>query len=188
MPSVDYKRKKLEYSYELFKAHKFFKKARAVVVHENKVLLIEVTYLEGNTKDLVKNDNRKAGNKHYLLPGGGVDDDETIKQAVTREALEEYGVKVKPIQYLGKSYYNVPMNIDGTDFKSNRVEYYYLCKLESANELEQFGLDGEFEEKGKLYKKVRLSLSDVEKLDASDINDMRQEVYDKLISYLKNAK
>ena len=146
MPNADYKRKKLEYSYELFKAHKFFKKARAVVVHENKVLLIEVTYLEEPGKDLVKNNNRKGGNKHYLLPGGGVDDGETIKQAVTREALEEYGVKVKPIKYLGKSYYTVPMNIDGIDFKSNRVEYYYLCKLESSNEFEQFGLEGEFEE------------------------------------------
>ena len=188
MPSVDYKRKKLEYSYDLFKAHKFFKKARAVVVHEGHVLLIEVTYVSGNTSDLVKNDNRKAGNKHYLLPGGGVDEGETIKQAVAREALEEYGVKVKPVQYLGKSYYTVPMNIDGFDFKSNRVEYYYLCKLESANELEQFGLDGEFEEKGKLYKKVKLSLSEIKKLDPSDINDMKNEVYEKLIEYLKNAK
>ena len=188
MDNATYKRQKLEYSYSLYKKRKFFKKARAIVVHDKHVLLIEVTYLSGNATDLVKNDNRKAGNKHYLLPGGGVDEGETIKQAVIREALEEYGVNVKPEKYLGKCYYSVPMEIDGTKFKSNRVEYYYLCKLHGSHELEQFGLDGEFEEKGKLYKKVKLSLSEIEKLDSSDINDMKKEVYDKLIEYLKDSK
>ncbi len=186
MSNVDYKRQKLEYSYELFKQNKFFKKARAVIVHEKQVLLIEVTYLDGQTSDLKKDNSRKAGAKHYLLPGGGVDAGETIKQAVVREALEEYGVKTKATKYLGKQYYSVPMNIDGTSFKSKRVEYYYLCKLESENELAKFGLDGEFEDKNKSYKKVKLSIDNIQKLNPADINDMNQAVYNKLIEFLKN--
>lgn len=187
MNNVDYKRQKLEYSYSLFKAKKFFKKARGVIVDGNDLLTIEVTYLNGEANDLVKNENRKAKNKHYLLPGGGVDDGETIKQAVAREALEEYGVEVKPIKYLGKSYYKVPMNIDGENFTSNRVEYYYLCILANKNQLEQFGLDGEFEEKNKLYKRVKLNLDQIKQLDPSDINDMSPAVYEKLIDFLSKS-
>lgn len=185
MDNATYKRKKLEYSYSLFKNHRFFKKARSIVLDSKKLLLIEVTYLSGNTHDLHPNPNRKLKDKHYLLPGGGVDEGETIKQATIRETLEEYGVNVSPVKYLGKQYYKVPMNIDGTDFVSNRVEYFYLCKLVNDEESSQFGLESEFEEKGKIYKKVKLSLDDIKKLDPSDLNDMNKTIYDELIKYLE---
>jgi len=185
MDNATYKRQKLEYSYELHKKHKFFKKARAIIVDKKQVLLLEVTYLNGTPHDLHNNPNRKLKNKHYLLPGGGVDEGETIKQAVAREANEEYGVNVIPIKYLGKSYYNIPLNIDGTEFISNRVEYYYLCQLKNDELSDKFGLESEFEEKGKSYKKVKLSLDEIKELDASDINDMSPKVYNKLIEYLQ---
>jgi len=185
MNNVDYKRKKLEYSYSLFKTRKFFKKARAIIVENKKLLTIEVTYLNGVADDLARNDNRKSYQKHYLLPGGGVDEGETIKQAVTREAFEEYGLQVKPVKYLGKQYYTVPMNLDGEDFPSHRVEYYYLCTPTTA-ESEQFGIEGEFTDKNKSYKKVKLSLDEIKKLDPADINDMNQETYKMLIEYLEN--
>ena len=185
MDNSTYKRQKLEYSYALHKQRKFFKKARAIVVDGKDVLLLEVTYTDGNTYDLNKNPKRKLTNKHYLLPGGGVDEGETIKQAVIRETLEEYGLTVKAEKYLGKLYYKVPMNIDGVEFNSNRIEFYYLCKVLNENQSETFGIDGEFKEKGKVYKKVKLSLSDLEKLDASDVNDMSESVFNKLLDYLK---
>ena len=125
--------------------------------------------------------------KHYLLPGGGVDEGETIKQAAIREAFEEYGVNVEPIKYFGKSYYTVPMNIDGTEFKSNRVEYFYLCKVLSDDKSAEFGIDGEFSAKNKVYKKVKLSLAEIEQLDPSDLNDMNKKTYNMLVEYLKNS-
>ena len=188
MDNAAYKRQKLEYAYSLFRQKKFFKKARAIVVENNKVLLIEVNYLNGSLDDLARNDNRKAYNKHYLLPGGGVDEGETIKQAVVREALEEYGVNVEPVKYFGKSYYTVPMNIDGTEFKSNRVEYFYLCRVLSDDKSAQFGLEGEFSAKNKTYKKVKLSLDEILALDHADLNDMNIKTYNMLIGYLKNGK
>lgn len=186
MNNADYKRQKLEYAYSLFKQRKFFKKARAVVVDNGKLLLIEVTYLNGVTDDLARNPNRKSYSKHYLLPGGGIDEGETPKQASVREAFEEYGVNVKPVKYLGKSYYTVPMNIDGEDFKSNRVEYYYLCKITDTKQSERFGLSGEFEAENKIYRKVKLTLNDIKKLDPSDINDMNSKVYNELVSFLSS--
>lgn len=188
MDNAAYKRQKLEYAYSLFQKKKFFKKARAIVVENGKVLLIEVNYLNGAADDLARNDNRKGYNKHYLLPGGGVDEGETIKQAVVREALEEYGVNVEPVKYFGKSFYTVPMNIDGTDFKSNRVEYFYLCKVLSDDKSAGFGLEGEFSAKNKTYKKVKLSLDEILSLNHADLNDMNEKTYNLLVDYLKNNK
>ena len=188
MPNADYKRKKTEYSYSLFKAKKFFKKVRALVVDNNELLVIEVTYLNGAADDLARNDNRKHYDKHYLLPGGGVDEGETIKQAAVRETLEEYGVQVEPVKYMGRNYYSVPMELDGVKFKSNRVEYFYLCKVIKSENNQPFGIEGEFEDKNKVYKKVKLSLSDIEKLDHSDLNDMDKKTYYALVSYLKANK
>lgn len=184
MSNADYKRKKLEYSYQLTKNRKFFRKARAIIIENKELLTIEVTYLNG-IDDLARNDNRKACNKHYLLPGGGIDDGEDVKTAVVREAFEEYGLEVKPVAYLGRQYYNVPMNLDGEDFISHRVEYYYLCTPISAEASRQFGIDDEFTDKNKVYKKVRLSYEDVKALNHADINDMNEDVYNLLLEKLK---
>ena len=77
------------------------------------------------------------------------------------------------------------MNLDGEEFPSHRVEYYYLCTPTTA-ESEQFGIDGEFTDKNKSYKKVKLALDEIKKLDPADINDMNQETYKMLIEYLEN--
>ena len=57
MSNADYKRKKLEYSYQLTKNRKFFKKARAIIIENKELLTIEVTYLNG-VDDLARNENR----------------------------------------------------------------------------------------------------------------------------------
>ena len=163
---------KVEYAYALKQQRKFFKKVRSIIIKDGKVLVIKVSYKNGD-KD------------HYLLPGGGVDDGETVKQAAARESLEEYGVIVKPAKYLGCQYYSCNMNRNGEIFKSNRVEYYYLCEYQSTKENSEFGVGIEFKSDEKTYEKTALSLSDLEKLDHNSLNNCKKSVFDNLISYLK---
>ena len=166
----DYFYEKSKKYYEKYKAKKLTKKVGSIVKDGNKYLTI-----------------LRAG-KRPMFAGGSVDEGETIKQAVVREALEEYGVNVEPVKYFGRSYYTVPMKIDGTDFKSNRVEYFYLCKVISDDKSAAFGLEGEFSAKNKSYKKVKLSLEEILALDPADLNDMNKKTYDLLVDYLKNNK
>ena len=165
---------KIEMSYNLTKNRKFFIKARAIVVKDKKLLLIRVDY--------------KSGHVHYLLPGGGVDEGETIKQAIVRETLEEYNAIATPVKYIDKQYYNINMELDGEKFVSHRVEYYYLCKFEKFVSDMPMGIDGEFESKEKTYTKVELSLEEILKLEPRNLNDMNQRTYDKLVSYLKSIQ
>jgi 8-oxo-dGTP pyrophosphatase MutT (NUDIX family) len=51
--------------------------ARAVVIHDSKILL-----------------NEFGGGLYYNLPGGGVEDGESVKDAVMREVMEEAGIAV----------------------------------------------------------------------------------------------
>lgn len=41
--------------------------------------------------------------EYFKIPGGGIENNETVKQAAIREALEESGCKIKIIQKIGES-------------------------------------------------------------------------------------
>jgi ADP-ribose pyrophosphatase YjhB (NUDIX family) len=58
-----------------------------VVIHEEKVLLVKLTY--GPVKGM------------WLIPGGLVDCGETLQEAVKREIFEETGVQVQPAGIIG---------------------------------------------------------------------------------------
>ena len=163
---------KIRMSYELTKNHKFFRKARAFVFKDNKLLLIRIDY--------------KDGRVHYLLPGGGVDDGETIKEAIIRETLEEYNAEVDIIKYLDKQFYNIDLEYNGESFRSNRVEYYYICNFKTFANNMSFGIGNEFVNPEKTYSKVELSLNEVLKLRPKDINSISLRTYEKLVNYMKN--
>ena len=105
-----YINEKEAYSYKLYKRNRLFKKARAVILIGDKVALIR----------------HKDGG--VIIPGGGVEDGETLRQAVVREAMEETGYRVEPIKILSKNFYIVHLEHDGKKFESKRIEYFYLCK------------------------------------------------------------
>ena len=164
---------KIIQSYHLEKNKKFYKKARAVVIKDSKLLLIKIEYNNGKI--------------HYLLPGGGIEGDETVKQAVIRETLEEYNAIVTPIKYLDKQYYNIPLEYNGEKFTSHRVEYYYLCKFEEFAENMEMGVGEEFKKDDRTYLKVELSLEDLLNIEPRTINNISQRTYDKIVEYLKGC-
>ena len=173
----DYNKNKAKLSYDLKVDHKFFKKSRAFILDsDNNLLAIKVHYTDGQKPD------------EYLIPGGGVDEGETSKQAAIREAEEEYNVKVKILAYLGKNYYHTMINYEGEEFKSNRVEYYYLCKVVETEKSDHMGIDGEFQEKNREYKKVKLSLDEVKKIEPKLLNNVNPKTYKRIIEIMENRK
>lgn len=64
---------------------------------------------------------------YWSLPGGLLETGETIEEAVAREALEETGLRVKPIEFFGL-YQRIMRDSQG------RAEYHYvladyICKV-----------------------------------------------------------
>ena len=173
----EYVNEKNKYAYKLSQEHKFFKKARALVLCDGKLCVIKVTHEDGKI--------------YYLLPGGGVDPGETAPQAAIREAHEEFGVVVKNPKYVGRQYYHVGLTYGGTQFRSNRVEYYYVFNLDAGSKFDNtFGLEGEFAERGDNYEKVTLSYADVKRTPPEQINKMSKKVYESLLELMqqKSAK
>lgn len=122
----EYALEKVKYSYKLMKQNKLFEKGRACIVENGKVLVLE------------HDDTKKR-----CIPGGGVDEGETIEECVAREAYEESGLKIKPICKIAEHFYDVEMSLDEENFISKRVEYIYLCKIISQDG-NGGGIDGEF--------------------------------------------
>lgn len=87
---------------------------------------------------------RKDNKVTYHLAGGGVDDGETLEEAIKREILEELNVEVEIIKKLGvydKLY--VPWKLDGEEFKVQYEIHVFDTKVIRKVDGE-FGLEGEF--------------------------------------------
>lgn len=150
---------KTMYAYDLYLKGEYFKKARAVIVKDGQVLFIK---------------NSKGG---LTVPGGGVDQGESILQAAEREAFEETGIKVRPIKEIGANYYDVDMQLGDVDFVSKRVEYIYLCEyLEQIADLH--GLDGEYD------KMPEIIWGDIDQLKLCFMSD---EVIGTVKEYIENG-
>ena len=66
--------------------------SRAVIIDNNRVL----------TMFRRKIDEVGNKNEYYAIPGGGIEENETMEKAVVRELQEELNVKIKILGYLGK--------------------------------------------------------------------------------------
>jgi len=152
-----YVSEKTMYAYGKYLRGEFFEKVRAIILKEDKVAFI---------KDL--------SNGNITVPGGGVDDGETLEEAVIREAIEETNITVKPVMVVGEEFYNVDMQIGDVDFVSKRVAYAYLCEFVEQNQGEN-GLEGEYAGKVEIY------FDDIDKLKECHISE---EAIKKIKEYL----
>lgn len=85
-------------------------RASGVCIHDNKILLIHRINLE----------KRQGEQEYYVIPGGGVEDGESIEDAVIREVKEETNVDVT----VDKLFYE----LDDFNQKGGLEKYYcYLC-------------------------------------------------------------
>ncbi|UAL42002.1 NUDIX domain-containing protein [Shewanella inventionis] len=93
--------------------------SHAVITNDaGEVLLLKATY----------------GDKHWGLPGGGLDPNETIHQALKRECLEELGCYVD-IQYLSGVYFHRAYQSQAFIF---RCELPKGAKIQLSNEHSEY--------------------------------------------------
>ena len=83
------------------------KRVRAIIVQDNKILLIKRTKPEA---------------VYWVIPGGGVEMGETDKQAIKRECLEELGLEVK----VGQLFLQMASKKPGME---GWMECFYLCEI-----------------------------------------------------------
>ncbi len=91
--------------------------AKAIIVHEGKVLLNRCT--------------GHSGSIYYDLPGGGQRQFETMEEAVVRECLEETGrlVKIKRFAALCEEIYDDQMLREKYFDYTHRVHHIFLAEL-----------------------------------------------------------
>src|SRR3972149_11087977 len=78
-------------------------RAVAILIEDNKVVLIE---------------RHRAGRHYFTFPGGGLDEGESLEQAVIREMEEETGLRVAAKHKVADIWFN-----------GNRQEYFLVEKL-----------------------------------------------------------
>ena len=171
---AEYNLDKAAFAYKLYREHRYFGKARAIICKDKKLLLIKISYIDGRV--------------HYVFPGGGVDEGEKPSVTAVREAYEEYGVRVRCIKFLGRQYYKCKVDYDGNSFISRRIDNYYICDYISTDENSPFGISGEFAAVDRKYEKVALTLEELKNMNHLDLNSMNSTNYQKLILYMESIQ
>ena len=116
--------------------------ARAVIFNGNKVYLMF---------------RRRNGKEYYVLPGGGVENNETLEETVKRELKEEFSVDIKVIGYLGINEFDTSINhffhceivngtpkLGGEELENNSENNYYEIReinIDDINKYEIYAKD-----------------------------------------------
>lgn len=65
------------------------------------------------------------------LPGGFVDLNETIEEAIIRETKEETGIDIELIEFIG----NIPNSYIYSGFETNPLDFYFLAKAKDTKNM-----------------------------------------------------
>ncbi len=81
-------------------------------------------------------------NKYFAIPGGGIEQGETLKDAVYREVREELGIKKGSLQFVGKSqtpiwikFKAITMKCDGKTYEGSERHFFGFRFIGSNNEI-----------------------------------------------------
>lgn len=89
--------------------------AKALIIRDGKVLCT-------TNRDLLGN--------FYLLPGGGQNHGETLKDAVVRECLEEIGAAIEVGNlYFVREYISANHELAAYDDSIHQIEFMFVCRL-----------------------------------------------------------
>lgn len=133
--------------------------ARGVIIENDEVILM---FRKRKTDDGVM--------KYYVIPGGGIEDNESLEETCIRELKEEFNVDVKILGYLGfeendktifhtfhvKIEKGVP-TLGGEELDKNSEDNYYEIKRVNIGDLNNINIYGKefiIKAKNKEYKEI----------------------------------
>ena len=123
-------------------------------------------------KDVLK---RPEMPEYYTIPGGGLEEGETLEQGTIREIKEEFGIDVKVVRKL--------YEMKSTKF--NQKEIFYLCEYVSGKfgtgQGPEFSNDPKYKDSGKYIPEL------VEKENIKNINLLPPEIKEKIITDIENG-
>lgn len=152
-------------------------------------LLFTNIYIRNASRSIMFDDNNLVmlKSKKYgdiKFPGGGIEGNETIEEALNRELLEETGIKAKEIKPFGKLV-EYRQAIDGIHDTVIMNNYFFTCKIDE--ETNYRNLDQYEQEYG--YEVIRISINDAIKCNEKLLNNnnipwVKREIY--ILKYLLN--
>lgn len=138
--------------------------ARAIIIDQNQVL----TMFRRKRKD------DGSFKEYYVIPGGGVEQNETLEETCLREIKEECNVDIKILGYLGFSereatighffhaeIVNGEPSLSGGEKKRNTPDNYYEIRKVSLDKLNEIDIDAiEFIEKAQHQEYIEIKYTE----------------------------
>lgn len=118
--------------------------SRAIIIEDNKLLTM--------FRRKIKNDG--SVKEYYVIPGGGLEEGETLEENVIRELKEEFNVDIEIIKFLGTEEYD------------DTIANFFLCKIVNGTPK----LGGEELERMTPQNYYEIKYIDLKEIDCYDIN------------------
>lgn len=118
--------------------------SRAIIIEDNKLLTM--------FRRKIKNDGTVK--EYYVIPGGGLEEGETLEENVIRELKEEFNVDIEVVKFLGTEEYD------------DTIANYFLCKIVNGTPK----LGGEELERMTPQNYYEIKYIDLREIDCYDIN------------------
>lgn len=118
--------------------------SRAIIIEDGKLLTM--------FRRKIKKDG--SIKEYYVIPGGGLEEEETLEENVIRELKEEFNVDIEVVKFLGTEEYD------------DTIANYFLCKIVSGTPK----LSGEELERMTSENYYEIRYIDLNDIDNYDIN------------------
>ncbi len=115
--------------------------ARGIIISNNEVILL-----------FRKKKKKKEIKEYYAIPGGHLENNETLEECLIREIKEELSIDVEIIDYLGMVE------------KKNKIDHIFKCKWIKGN-LSLGGEEKERNNENNYYEIKRIKIDDLEKIN-----------------------